>query len=259
MLGDVVAGALIAFALAALSTPVGVSGAVFLVPVQVSVLHVPSPAVTPTNLLYNLIAIPGALAQFHRHGRLGGPLVRLLILGTLPGVIAGAVIRVELLADPAAFDLVIAAVLCPLGAWLAFTTGPATIRPAGTSVSTRAVFPLALAVGAVGGIYGIGGGSLLAPILVGLGYAVIEVAPAALTATFLTSVAGVVTYALLSIGASGDIAPDWLIGFGLGLGGLAGSVVGVHVQPLVREAVLRRALGVLALILGVRYAVLGLG
>jgi hypothetical protein len=27
-------------------------------PVQISVLHTPSPAVTPTNLLYNLIAIP---------------------------------------------------------------------------------------------------------------------------------------------------------------------------------------------------------
>ncbi len=32
------------------TAPVGVSGAVFLLPVQVSVLGVPSPAVTPTNL-----------------------------------------------------------------------------------------------------------------------------------------------------------------------------------------------------------------
>jgi hypothetical protein len=32
------------------------------------------------------------------------------------------------------------------------------------------------------GVYGIGGGSILAPVLVGLGYAVVEVAPAALTA-----------------------------------------------------------------------------
>ena len=38
-----------------------VSGAVFLVPVQVSILHTPNPALTPTNLLYNVIAIPGAL------------------------------------------------------------------------------------------------------------------------------------------------------------------------------------------------------
>ena len=66
MLEDAVFGALIAFGIAVFTTPVGVSGAVFLVPVQVSVLHTPSPAVTPTNLLYNLIAIPGALLRFHR-------------------------------------------------------------------------------------------------------------------------------------------------------------------------------------------------
>jgi len=34
-----------------------------LLPFQVSVLGTPSPAVTPTNLLYNVIATPGALYQ----------------------------------------------------------------------------------------------------------------------------------------------------------------------------------------------------
>ena len=58
---------------------------------------------TPTNLLYNLIAIPGALLRFHREERLIGPLTRLLVLGTLPGVVAGAVIRVELLDQGNAF------------------------------------------------------------------------------------------------------------------------------------------------------------
>ena len=64
---------------------------------------------------------------------------------------------------------------------------------------------LAVAVGTIGGIYGIGGGSILGPILVGLGFTVTEVAPAALAATFLTSLAGVGTYGLLSIVAGGDI------------------------------------------------------
>ncbi len=66
MLADVALGALIAFCIAVFTTPVGVSGAVFLVPVQISILHTPNPAVTPTNLLYNLIAIPGALLRFRR-------------------------------------------------------------------------------------------------------------------------------------------------------------------------------------------------
>ena len=74
--------------IALVTAPVGVSGAVFLLPVQLSVFGVPSPAVTPTNLLYNVVAGPGALLRHRRKGTLGGPLVRLLVLGTLPGVVS---------------------------------------------------------------------------------------------------------------------------------------------------------------------------
>lgn len=257
-MADAVVGALIAFVIASITTPLGVSGAVFLVPAQVSVLHVPNPAVTPTNLLYNLIAIPGALLQFHRGGVLrGGRLVRLLVLGTLPGVIAGAIIRVELVASLDTFYFVIAAVLIPLGGWLALGQPRGTDGRSGGRESH--IVLLAVAVGTVGGMYGIGGGSILAPILVGLGYRVIEVAPAALTATFLTSIVGVATYAALSVGAEGDIAPEWLVGIAMGGGGLLGGTLGAWMQPLMPEALLRRGLGVLGLGLGARYALLGLG
>jgi len=256
MLPDALLGVLIAFAIATFSTPVGVSGAVFLVPVQVSVLSVPSPSLTPTNLLYNLIAIPGALREFTHQGRLGGRLMKLLLLGTLPGVVVGAVIRVELLAGANAFLFVIAAVLVPLGIWLALFP-PAHAR-SGPPLRERLLVLLALAIGVVGGVYGIGGGSVLAPVLVGLGYAVVEVAPAALTATFLTSIAGVVTYAFLSLGESGDIAPDWIVGLALGVGGLLGSTLGARLQPHLPEALLRRGLGLVALALGVRYAIVAI-
>ena len=252
MLVDAALGAAVAFCLALLTTPVGVSGAVFLVPFQLSVVHTPSPAVTPTNLIYNLIAIPGALLRFHGERRLGGPLVRLLVLSTLPGVVAGAVIRVFLLGGGEAFLVVVAAVLIPLGAWLGFAAPPA---PAGAPDRSRRrqIVGLSLAVGTVGGIYGIGGGSILGPILVGFGFSVFEVAPAALAATFLTSLAGVLTYAAISLGADGDIAPEWALGAGMGLGGLAGSYLGARLQSRLPETLLRRGLGLLALGLGVRY------
>jgi len=48
-----------AFVLALVTTPAGVSGVVLVLPVQISVLGVPSPAVTPTNLLYNVFSTPG--------------------------------------------------------------------------------------------------------------------------------------------------------------------------------------------------------
>ena len=53
----------------------------------------------------------------------------MLIAGTLPGVVAGSVIRVELLPGPRVFDLVVAAVLVPLGVWLALTRPPARRNP----------------------------------------------------------------------------------------------------------------------------------
>ena len=41
--------------------PAEVSGAVLLLPIQLNVLHVPSPTVTPTNLLFNVATTPGGL------------------------------------------------------------------------------------------------------------------------------------------------------------------------------------------------------
>ena len=241
-----------AYIIAALSTPAGISGAVLLLPFQVRVLGTPSPAVTSTNLLFNVVATPGALYRYWRQGQTGGRLALVLIAGTVPGVIAGSVIRVELLPGPRVFDLVVAAVLLPLGAWLALT------RPAREDQSDRRVrvirtpvlLLLGAAVGCVGGIYGLGGGSILAPILIGTGRRPSEVAPAALASTFVTSVAGVITFAVLSIHAPGSVAPDWPTGIALGIGGLAGAYTGARIQSRLPDVLIRRLIGILVVAIG---------
>jgi uncharacterized protein len=61
------------------------------------------------------------------------------------------------------------------------------------------------------------------------GLPVYTVAGATLIGTFVPSVAGVAFYELLvatSLGASMAIAPDWLLGLTLGVGGLAGTYAG---------------------------------
>ncbi|CAL9341641.1 TSUP family transporter [Streptomyces sp. enrichment culture] len=241
--------------IAVVTAPVGVSGAVFLLPVQLSVLGVPSPAVTPTNLLYNVVAGPGALLRHHGEGLLYGPLTRRLVTGAVPGVFIGVVIRVFAVPGATVFRLLVAALLTPLGLWLiGRTLRPA--RPAPTAEpSPRALTGLALVVGVVGGIYGIGGGSLLGPLLVGRGMPVARVAPAALASTFATSVTGAATFALLSLTGSGDIAPDWYLGLACGLGGLIGGYLGAHLGPRLPETALRLLLGALATVLGSLYAV----
>jgi uncharacterized protein len=71
-----------AFIVSAIATPAGISGAVLLLPFQVSVLGTPSPAVTPTNLLYNVVSTPGALYRYRRQHQTGGRLALILITGT---------------------------------------------------------------------------------------------------------------------------------------------------------------------------------
>jgi uncharacterized membrane protein YfcA len=272
--------------LSMLTSPVGVSGAVFLLPVQLDVLRIPSPAVTPTNLLFNVISVPGALFRHHRTGRLGGPLTRQMLWGTLPGVVLGAVIRVFVVPGPRVFRVALALLLLPLGVWLCARarsgapphqaepvhpihraepthpaellhqlSDPAAAVSAPPVAGRGAVTTLALIVGVIGGIYGIGGGSILGPILVGRGMPVAQVAPAALMSTFLTSVVGAGTYAVLALGASGDIAPAWGTGLACGVGGLIGGYVGTRLQPRLPEAGLRFLLGGLAVGLALIYLV----
>jgi hypothetical protein len=247
-------GFALALLISTVTAPVGVSGAVFLLPVQLNVLHVPNPSVTPTNLLFNVVAGPGALVRYRRAGQLSGSLSRRLLVGTLPGVIIGAVVRVYLLPGPRAFRFVVAAVLLPLGIWLIARTLHPTQRVR-AGLGRRQVTLMALGVGVVGGIYGIGGGSILGPILVGSGMSVAVVAPAALVSTFATSIVGALTYAVLAINASGSIAPNWSVGLACGLGGLVGGYLGALLQPHLPERQLRLLLGTLAIVLAVLYLV----
>lgn len=250
-MGRELIGLLAGFLVAVVTTPVGVSGAVFLLPVQLSVLDVPNPRVTPTNLLYNVVAGPGGLLRYRRRGQVDGALARQLLSGTVPGVVVGAWLRVHVVADPDVFRLVAAAVLVPVGLFVLRPPRRGAVR----RLRPRTVRLLALGTGVVGGLYGVGGGSLLAPLLVGSGLAVAAVGPAALASTWVTSVVGVATYAVLALDATGSISPDWTLGIATGLGGLAGGWVGASLQPRLPEAALRRLLGVVALALAAAYVV----
>jgi uncharacterized membrane protein YfcA len=210
------------------------------------VLGVPSPAVTPTNLLYNVFATPGALMLFGREGRLRSPLAGLLVAGTFPG----AIVRVQWLSNSRDFTFIAAGVLLPLGLWLLTGSQPIPRERTITPRLRRSVWALALVVG---GIYGIGGGSLLAPVLIGLGFSVYEVAPATPATTFLTSIAGIATYQALQLSHGGAVAPEWALGAFLGAGGFAGAYCGARVQSRLPERSLRRLLGCIACFVAARY------
>jgi len=113
-------------------------------------------------------------------------------------------------------------------------------------------------VGCVGGIYGIGGGAFLAPVLIGTGRRPAEVAPATLASTLVTSVAGVITFVILSLHTPGAVAPDWDDGIALGIGGLTGGYTGARLQSRMPDLLIHRLVGVLVLGIGAYFLVSGL-
>jgi uncharacterized protein len=93
----------------------------------------------------------------------------------------------------------------------------------------------------------------LGPILAGRGVPIAKVAPAALASTFLTSLVGAATYAVLSLTTTDHIAPNWILGIACGLGGLVGGYLGARLQPRLPETQLRLLLGILAIIVAGLY------
>ena len=102
----------------------GVSGAFLLLPFQVSVLNFTSPAVSPTNLVFNIVAIPSGVYRYIREGRMNWPLTWVVILGTLPGLLFGALIRINWLPDPKNFKLFVGCVLLYIGGRLLYDQTP---------------------------------------------------------------------------------------------------------------------------------------
>ena len=284
----------------------GVSGAFLLLPFQVSVLGFASPAVTPTNLLFNVVGIPGGVYRYFREGRMAWPLAWNIIVGTLPGLFVGGLIRIKYLPDPRSFKLFMGCVLLYIG--VRMLTGGSRgkaddrkraseaeerMRRAGAerapseadgerpkavhtihwsirkteyeffgerfSFNTTAVFLLSLVIGVVGGIYGIGGGAMMAPIIVTFfGLPVHTIAGATLMGTCVTSVGGVLFYSLIEAympfeGIS--VGPDWTLGALFGVGGIVGMYLGAAAQKYVPSHIIRYALGVVVTGLALKYGV----
>jgi len=122
-------------------------------------------------------------------------------------------------------------------------------------VSTPGIFLLCMLVGVVGGIYGIGGGAIVAPFFVSFfRLPVYTIAGAALMGTFVTSVAGVAFYQAISVWwPSMSIAPDWKLGVLFGLGGAAGMYLGARCQKFVPARLIKWMLAGIIVLTAGRY------
>jgi uncharacterized membrane protein YfcA len=271
-----------AFAISLVASTAGVTGAFLLVPLQVSVLGIVSPAASATNHLYNVLAALGGAWTYKRQGRLVRPLAAILIGGTIPGIFLGIVLRLRFLPDPGPFKLFVGGVLVVLGLVLLLR---AAMRPAGPSAetpdaevsgirlswsrleyafgeTTHRVDPRVLAgfsalVGVVAGCYGVGGGVFTSAYLIGIcRLPVHTTAAATLLATFCASLTGTVGFTVASAipsGGGSGVAPIWTLGLAMGAAGWFGGRLGARMQRRLPASSIARGLALLLLALGVTY------
>ena len=271
----------VAFIISFITSMGGVSGAFLLLPFQVSVLGFNSPAVSATNQLFNIVAIPSGVYRYIKEGRMVWPLTWVVIIGTLPGVLVGAIIRIHYLPDPRNFKMFVGLILLYIGSRLLkeiltknrikkgnlsaeeqfqklikeFNSKGDENKPLPKVIVTEfsltriaydfygqhfklnpiGVMALSAIVGIIGGIYGIGGGAIIAPFFISFfGLPVYTVAGAALMGTFVTSIAGVIFYQIIApFYPNMAISPDWLLGLLFGLGGFGGMYCGARAQKFV--------------------------
>ena len=271
---------LVSFVVSFFASMAGITGAFLLLPFQMSVLGFTSPSVSATNFLFNVVGSPGGIVRYISEKRMVWPLALAITIGTMPGVLIGYYIRVRYLPDPRSFKLFVGLVLLYVGSRMlkkVFQAGGGTNKITGTGFSVSnvsfsfrrisfdfqskriafsgvSIMLLALVVGVIGGIYGIGGGAIIAPFCVAfLNIPVYVVAGAAIFGTFATSIIGVLVYSTVPLYNGQTAGPDWFLGILLGLGGLLGMYLGARCQKYMPEKTIQAFISLVVLSVAAKY------
>lgn len=122
-------------------------------------------------------------------------------------------------------------------------------------VNPLIILTLSAIVGIVGGIYGIGGGAIIAPIFIAIfNLPVYTIAGACLMGTFLTSLVAVIFYqAIAPFYPHLVVAPDWLLGILFGFGGMVGMYLGARAQKFVPAKIIKWILAAILIFTALRY------
>ncbi len=278
----------VAFVISFLASMGGISGAFLLLPFQMSFLGYTHPSVSATNQVFNIVAIPSGVYRYWREGRLVWPLVWIVVIGTLPGIFIGAIVRVLYLPNPADFKLFAAALLLYLSIKMLIGMHKNNTNTNANTANNKqnhlqgkvasavkvsfsrlcfdfddykyhvpiwGIASLSFIVGIIGGIYGIGGGAIIAPFFITFFHLpVYIVAGATLMGTFVTSIAGVLFYQCIApYYPNLSIAPDLTLGLLFGIGGAIGMYFGARCQKFMPAHIIKYILAFSMLFTAVKY------
>ncbi|ADY00820.1 MAG: sulfite exporter TauE/SafE family protein [Vulcanisaeta sp.] len=244
----------------------GISGAYLLLPIQSYILNTVNPVISSTNLLYNLISIPLSIHAYIRERRIAMPFALILIMGASAGTVVGTWLREHYLTDGYAFSCFMGFVLFSLAAELILNslfvrqihTYESVIRCSrdGSSlviitnkgnayrVNTALLVIITVLVGIVSGAYGIGGASILSPILIGpMGLPTYIISGPTLVVTLVVSLIGILSYTYLGY------PPDIINGLSIGLGGMIGIYLGTITQRRLSERFIKLIVAAVTIIM----------
>jgi uncharacterized membrane protein YfcA len=249
-----------AVAVGCLASMVGVGGGFLVVPMLVLVWGLSMQNAAGTSLLMIVFTSSSSTLAYSRQKRIDYRLGAILALGTIPGALVGAYLTSLL--ESEILEGLLGIFLLGLAVRMLLARELPDRRPDLEETSTRKVdahghvfeynakpnrgFPGSFLAGMTSGIFGIGGGTLIVPLLrLGLSVPMHIAVPTSMFMMIFTSIAAGMTHAAL-----GHARLDYAIPLILGI--VIGTQIGARLAKRTKARVLEKLLGFCLLIVGFR-------
>jgi len=224
----------------------GGGGSILAVPVLVHLMGLPPKIAVPMSLpVVGIAAAAGALARW-RSGQLRLGTVGLFAACAMFASYFSARVGTEIPDRPRLILFAVVMLVASIVMWrrsLRQSVGDAAATPAAIVAAPMKVIPVALAVGTLTGLVGVGGGFLIVPALTG----VLGLPMAAATATSLAVIA--LNTVAAGAGWIGRVSIDWGMTASVTVASLVGMALGTRLAPRFAARTLTRAFALLLLLL----------
>ena len=220
----------------------GVGGGIILVPLLVYVFRDTQHQAQGTSLAFVIVTGLVAAVPYLRHERLDIPLALLLTAGAAPGVLIGA----RLAGQTPARRLRVAFGVAILAAAVRMVASPPAPGVEAAAWPAAANVTLGLFIGCLAGLLGVGGGTLLVPVLV-LAQGIDQHTAQGVSLLMVAPVGAIGMWSYTRQGHVATMRLPWLL-----LGGAVGAWLGATAAHRVGSTQLTRVFAVLLLVVGIQ-------
>lgn len=211
-------------------------------------LGLPPTVANGTNRVAILMQNVGAIGSFHRHGLIQWSWVGSAAIPAALGAVVGAGIGARL--GDAAFQTVLALAMLAVALWTILTSGNESgdgerLDPSRFPMGRVGLFLAFVLAGLYGGLVQVGVGFIVLAAATGAGLDLVRGNALKVVVAFVFNLPAIAIYA-----ANGMV--DWRLGAALGVGNVAGALLGVRLNVLKGQVWIRRVVTVVVVILALR-------